>query len=292
MDTTITIRLLQYDDYPQVEALDTGIEDDYVKNIFERLVVEPNCLFGVFQEGQLVSMGGYTVYAKNYAMLGRLRSDRRYKGNGFSTSLMSHMIHTAFQQNDIQWVGANTEEHNRSAQRVMEKNRLTNYVTLHNATTKDTSSLESGAKPWNSITDLQKKKDWVEQTYVKTAAIFPYECYYPFPGATNLFQEEDLKKWSFYENDDKTRFVITKNDQKKNHYLHAVYPWNDFASQKGLWETISNDYHKLKKETGDDTYIWMDLTKEEAHSLPHHHPFELPSPWMLFGVDRARWEQL
>ncbi|MBY7143149.1 GNAT family N-acetyltransferase [Virgibacillus sp. NKC19-3] len=287
-----TIRPLHYGDSPQVLALDTGIEDDYVKNIFERLVEENNHLFGLFQDGQLVSIAGYTIYARSYAMLGRLRSDRRFKGNGFSTSLLTHALHAAFHQPDIQWAGANTQEHNLPAQRVIEKNGLSNYATLHGAVTKDTSALTAGAKPWNPVTNLQRKRDWINQTYVKSGQVFPYECYYPFPASMELFQDEDLEQWAFYENNDQTRMLITKTDQKKNHYLHAVYPWSDITSQPGLWETISSDYESLKETTGEDTYIWMDVTKEEAQILPANHGFELPSPWILYGIDRTNWEKL
>ncbi|UJL47684.1 GNAT family N-acetyltransferase [Virgibacillus sp. NKC19-16] len=287
-----TIRLLQNNDYPHVQDLDTGIEDDYVKDIFDRLIQGPSRLFGLFQDGQLVSIAGYTIYAGSYAMLGRLRSDRRWKGNGFSTSLMTHVLNAAFTLHSIKWAGANTQEHNLSAQRVIEKNGLSNYIILHGAVTKDTSALETGAKPWNPVTDLQRKRDWVQQTYVKSAQVFPYECYYPFPGSMDLFQDHDLEQWAFYENDDQTRVLITKTDQKKNHYLHAVYPWSDMATQPGLWETISSDYGRLKEQTGEDTYIWMDLTKEEAQTLPANHRFELPSPWLLYGIYKEEYEKL
>ncbi|WP_373895741.1 GNAT family N-acetyltransferase [Virgibacillus sp. CBA3643] len=287
-----TIIRLQNDDYPYVQALDTGIKDDYVKHIFDKLVQVSNRLFGLFQDGQLVSIAGYTIYTGSYAMLGRLRSDRRFKGNGFSTSLFSHALNAAFNNHSVKWAGANTQEHNISAQRVIEKNGLSNYVTLHGAITKDTSALETGAKPWNPVTDLQRKRDWVQQTYVKSGQVFPYECYYPFPASMDLFQDDDLEQWAFYENDNQTRVLITKTDQKKNHYLHAVYPWSDIVSQPGLWETISSDYYRLKEITGEDTYIWMDITKEEVQTLPANHQFELPSPWMLYGIDREEYERL
>ncbi|WP_404452118.1 GNAT family N-acetyltransferase [Virgibacillus necropolis] len=284
-----TIRVLHSEDYPHLEAMDTGIEDDYVKRIFSRLITGNNRLYGFFLDGQMVSMGGYSIYAKRYAMLGRLRSDRRYKGNSFATTLMSHMINEAFQLNDIQWVGANTQEHNTAACRVMAKIGLTPYSTLHGAITKDTSALESGSKLWNPVTDIQRKKDWVQEMYATSASVFPYECYYTFPISKDLFQEHDLRQWSFYENEAKTRALITKYDQKKHHYLHTVYPWNDITSQKGLWETISNDYRQLAKQTEEETYIWMDITKEAALSLPTGHQFELPSPWILYGMDKSKW---
>ncbi|SFA83478.1 Acetyltransferase (GNAT) domain-containing protein [Lentibacillus halodurans] len=282
-----TIRVLHSNDYPHLEVMDTGIEFDYIKHIFDRLVTGNNRLYGLFLDGQLVSLSGYSIYAGSYAMLGRLRSDRRFTGNGYSTELVSYVLNQVFQLNNIHWAGANTQEDNGSARRVLEKIGLSAYTTLHGAITKDISLLESGSEPWWPVTDLQRKQEWINRLYIKSASIFPYECYYPFPGSPDLFQDHDLMQWSFYENESGTRFLITKYDQKKHHYLHAVYPWNDIVSQQGLWETIANDYRRLAQQTDDETYIWMDLTKEEAQSLPLSHQFELPSPWILYGIDKV-----
>ncbi|WP_010529976.1 GNAT family N-acetyltransferase [Lentibacillus jeotgali] len=281
-----TIRMLDINDDPHYEAMDTGIEFDYVGRIFDRLTTGNNRLYGLFLDDQLVSVGGYSIYADSYAMLGRLRSDRRFMGNGFSTEVVSYVLQEALNVEGIHWIGANTQEHNISAQRVLEKIGLSPYITLHGALTKATSALESGAAPWQPVIDLQRKKDWVNQLYIQTRAIFPYECYYPFPSSADLLQDQDLQQWSFYENEAKTRFLITKYDQKKHHYLHAVYPWHDITSQPGLWETIARDYRKLLQHTDDETYIWMDLTKEEARTLPADHQFELPSPWILYGKEK------
>ncbi|MBP1949959.1 GNAT family N-acetyltransferase [Virgibacillus litoralis] len=285
-----TIRILNSDDFKHLEKMDTGIEDDYIKRIFNRLITGKNRLYGLFLDDQMVSLGGHSIYASRYAMLGRLRTDRRFMGNGFSTELMYHMMSKAFQINGIQWVGANTQEHNTPARRVMERIGLTPYIPQHAAQTKDTTALETGSEPWTPVTDLQRKKDWLKEMYSTPISIFPYECYYSFPVSKDLFQEHDLIKWSFYENQSKTRALITKTDQKKHHYLHAIYPWNDITSQEGLWETIANDYQQLLNQTEEETYIWMDLTKEQANALPINHQFTLPSPWILYGIDKSNWE--
>ncbi|PAV28065.1 GNAT family N-acetyltransferase [Virgibacillus profundi] len=288
---TTMIRTLNLNDFSNLESMETGIEDDYVKRIFNRLITGNNRLYGLFSDGQLVSYGGFTIYAKRYAMLGRLRSDRRYRGRNFATTLMSHIMHEAFKLNGIQWVGANTQEDNLATRRILEKLGMKQESVLHGALTKDTKALESGAKPWNKIYDLKRKKDWINEVYVKKTAVFPYECYYPLPASKELFPEDHLLEWSFYENDARTRFLITKKDQKKHHYLHAVYPWSDITKQAGLWETIANDYHQLVEQTADETYIWMDLTKEEVQSLPGDHKFTLPSPWILHGMERKKWKE-
>lgn len=283
------IRMLNNEDYPYFEAMDTAIEDDYVGRIFHRLTTGNHRMYGLFLNNKMVSMGGYSIFAQRYAMLGRLRSDCRFRGNNFATELISHIMSEAFQVSGIQWVGANTQEENRPARRVVEKLGLALYSVLHGAITNDTSGLESDTTPWNPIYSIERKRFWLREIYVKSAAVFPYECYYSFPASDDLFQEHELQQWSFYENEAQTRILITKYDQKGEHYLHVVYPWDDISSQKGFWETISNDYHKLKNQTEGDTYIWLDVTREQAQSLPMNHQFELPSPWILYGIDKENW---
>ncbi|WP_077324706.1 GNAT family N-acetyltransferase [Virgibacillus siamensis] len=283
-----TIRLLQDDDKPLVEAMDTGIENDYVLRVFDRLSREPNRIYGLFQDGQLVSIGGISIYANTYAMLGRIRTDRRFKKKGYASEIMSYIKDVAFRDEKIQWVGANTQEENLPARRVMEKIGLSEYTMLHGALTKNTSMLESGAMPWRPVTELERRKKWIHQTFIEPGNVFPYECYYPFPATANLFPDHELRKWTFYENADASRFLITKPDQKKHQYLHVIYPWSDLSDQEGLWETISRDYRQLANQTGEETYIWMDLTKEEAQTLPADHAFILKSPWILYGKNKSK----
>ncbi|SEQ95950.1 hypothetical protein SAMN05216232_3808 [Virgibacillus subterraneus] len=96
-------RVLNSNDFKHLEKMNTGIEDDYIKRIFNRLITGKNRLYGLFLDDQMVSLGGYSIYASRYAMLGRLRTDRRFMGKGFSTELMYHMMNKAFQINGIQW---------------------------------------------------------------------------------------------------------------------------------------------------------------------------------------------
>lgn len=282
------IRHLTIDDLPYLEVMETGIENDYVKRIFERLISGNNQLYGMFWDDQLVSVGGYSIFAKSYAMLGRMRSDLRFRGNDLSTQLMSKVMKEALKLPDIQWVGANTQEENSPARRVLEKIGLTEQTVIHGATTKDVSMFEKGANSWQEVCNLERKKEWIDKLYIKTEAIFPYECYYPFPASANLFPHEKMREWSFYENDAATRVLITKKDFKKHAYLHAIYPWCDLTEQPGLWETISEAYRMLAADTEDETFIWLDLTKEQAHSLPNTHRFSLPSPWVLYGNSKQK----
>src|SRR5699024_1899379 len=140
--------------------------------------------------------------------------------NGYATQLMRYMQDAAFDLPQVQWVGANTQENNLSARRVMEKINLSAHTILHGATTDDVTLLAKGAPPWQKITDIQRKREWLLHTYVENEWIFPYECYYLFPSSPALFPDDVIHEWNFYENPDHTRFVLTKKDRKKHHYLH------------------------------------------------------------------------
>lgn len=287
-----TIRQLTSKDYIQIQSLDTGIPKDYVIRIYDTLIKGNNYLYGLFVGDDLACFGGYSVYNRVYAMLGRLRSDLRFRGNNYATELMLYIIDQAFHHANIQWIGANTKEDNLPARRVLEKVGLTPYPALYAALTKDTTTLETGAKPWSKINKLTEKKAWLNKLFISTNSLFPYECYYPFPASWELFRDNEITEWNFYENEDKTRFLVTKPDQKGHLYLHVIYPWNDITNQNGLWETISQEYHDFSKQYSDiKTYIWIDLMEEEVNYLPENHSFQLTSPWILHGIHKSNWKK-
>ncbi|MFB4159437.1 GNAT family N-acetyltransferase [Geomicrobium sp. JSM 1781026] len=280
------IRQLHAEDRSVFARMHTGIEDDYILHIFDRLVTGNSYLYGLFIEEQLVTIGGFTIFQNTYAMLGRLRTDTRYRGQNLSTKLMETVIDKAFSIPEIQWVGANTQEHNTSARRVLTKLGLTPTATLHGATTQHPERLTNGSERWSEITDKTEKLRWLEKAYTSSGNVFPYECYYPFPATPSLFSEDDVANWRFFQNATEDRFFVAKKDQKKYHYVHLAYPWPDAADQPGLWETVTTLFEEQTKETGDLTYVWLDLTKEMARTLPSDHPFDLPSPWILHGTYR------
>ncbi|TWT25205.1 GNAT family N-acetyltransferase [Planomicrobium sp. CPCC 101110] len=285
-----SIRRLALEDLPCLEAMETGIEDDYVKRIFKRLVTtENNRLYGLFLGERLTSVCGYTTFAGHYAMIGRIRSDIRFRGKDLATQLTLHVRDEAFKLPHIQWVGANTQEENLAARRVLEKNGFSSYPPLYGAIAKDLSKLVSDGIPWKELHGLKEKQAWLDKLYIRTGEVFPYECYYPFPASKELFSDAKLAEWSFYENPSGSRVLITKQDFKKDYYLHAIYPWDDPMEQEGLWETISADFNELASQTKEAASIWMDLTKDQAQSLPDGHSFKLPSPWLLHGIWRKEY---
>ncbi|MFD1032313.1 GNAT family N-acetyltransferase [Metaplanococcus flavidus] len=280
------IRVLTKEDLPNLKAMKTGIEDDYVIRVFDRISSGNNKLFGLFADDQLVSIGGLTIFAKQYAMLGRMRSDLRFRGNDFSTTLMSKVLEEAFNLPGIKWVGANTQEENLPAQRVLKKIGLTERYISYGATAEEITRLVNGGTVWQRQDDLSRKKQWLQQLFVDPAAVFPYECYYPFPATEGMFEDSQIDQWNFFENKEGDRVLITKRDYKKYHYLQAVYPFDDLMEQPGLWETISLARKELADEINKETHIWMDLTKQQAAALPDNHSFVLPSPWILYGKGR------
>lgn len=283
-----SIRQLNLDDLHYLEAMETGIEDDYILRVYSRISSGSSRMYGLFQEGQLASVGGYTIFAKQYIMLGRMRSDLRFRGNNLSTQLMSYIMEQAFELPAIQWIGANTQLENASARRVMDKLGLAEVSTLYSAISSTASSLEADGPVWKEVTDLKQKKAWIDRLYIKTGAVFPYECYYTFPASEELFADANLAQWSFFENPDRDRLLITKKDYKREYYLHTVYPWDDLMEQPGLWETISMKQRQLSEKVKTNALLWMDLSPAQVSKLPEHHTFELPSPWLLYGTERLK----
>lgn len=280
-----TIRLLTADDLQALQDMDTGIDDDYVIRVFDRISTGPNRLYGLFHDGRLASIGGYTIFAGSYAMLGRMRSDMRFRGLSLSSRLMAHVQDAALKHPGIRFVGANTQEFNLPAQRVLEKIGLSRQAELFSAIAKNVEIFESGAAAWKKIDSAEEKMRWLEEVYIRSGRVFPFECYYPFPASAELFSGQPLAQWEFYENPARDRIVITKHDVKKYDYLHTLYPWEDLFEQPGLWETLRAPLEKIRFESEEGAFVWMDLTRKQASHLPENHPFDLPSPWFLYGTD-------
>lgn len=278
------IRQLSGEDLHALQAMQTGIDDDYVIRVFDRISNGHNRLFGLFHDGQLASIGGYTIFSGSYVMLGRMRSDLRYRELNLSTRLMDHVRNAALEHDGIRFIGANTEEINIPAQRVLENIGLAKQSVLVAATAAQVQGLESGAAPWRKIESVEEKMRWLQEVYIRPGRIFPFECYYPFPATPELFSESHLSGWDFFENPAQDRIVITKPDVKKYDYLHTLYPWDDLHEQPGLWETLSAPLEAIRAQSEEGAFVWIDLTHEQVRQLPEGHPFELSSPWFLYGT--------
>lgn len=152
-----TIRQLTDDDLQALQDMDTGIDDDYVIRVFDRISTGNNRLFGLFHDGRLASIGGYTIFAGSYAMLGRMRSDVRFRGQSLSSRLMAHVRDAALDHPGIRFVGANTQEFNLPARRVLEKSACHSKLNYF-LQSQRTWSLSKAAQCHGEKSPVQKKK--------------------------------------------------------------------------------------------------------------------------------------
>ncbi|GGP16551.1 GNAT family N-acetyltransferase [Oceanobacillus neutriphilus] len=283
------IRQLLPSDINFMESMYTGIADDYIIRIFDRLCTGNNVLFGYFIHNQLVSTAGYTTFGPEFAMLGRLRSDIRYRGQGYSKRLIQYVLDQAFQAKELQWIGANTQADNVPAQKVLNRIHLEKQTAFYGCTAKRLDALLDMKPGWQEATQTETKKKLLHTYHISKNTFFPVECYYPFPSSPKLFQNDQIKSWRFFQQEGLFP-LITKKDIKKETYLHAVYPYQDLFDRRGLWETIAAAQKDLQNQCPDEeVHIWIDIPASIINRLPENHPFELDSPWLLYGIDRDTW---
>ncbi|KYG25603.1 GNAT family N-acetyltransferase [Alkalihalobacillus trypoxylicola] len=282
------IRRLYKEDKLLFEQMNTGIEDDYVLHIYDQLMEEPHFLYGLFEQNQLVSIGGYTMFADEYAMLGRLRSDLSYRGKGYASKLLEFVMNEALKQPEVKWIGGNTQKDNPSAMKVLNKLGLKSYPLIYHATTNDVGSLKRVGELWRKINDFTEKKRWLLENYSDSNNLFGYECYYPFPASEALFSNEKIKEWTIFENESKTRCLLLKNDVKGVPIVHVIYPYDDIWTQPGLWKTIQTFYDAKPIHKESDTQIWLDLSDQQLLSIPAEHTFTISTPWILYGENRQQ----
>ncbi|WP_181349623.1 GNAT family N-acetyltransferase [Thalassobacillus sp. CUG 92003] len=279
----MNIRRLTLQDYDALHAMQTGIEDDYVVRIFDRLVTsDVHELFGLFRNGHMLSVGGYSLFAEGrFAMLGRLRSDHRYLGQGMATELLSPIIEDLKQRPEVAWIGANTHVHNSSARRVLEKIGVQQGPQLHYLilTEPDKLNATPGAV-WEPVQELTKKRALLRSLHQNALGVFPYECYYPFPFDDALFTDAYLQTCSFYQSPDQQRFVVIQNDQKKYQYAHVKYFWNDHYEQPGFFETLRDHW----QHNPDNVGCWIDFSPEGYQNIQDLTPYEVKDPWVLYGM--------
>ncbi|MFD1067264.1 GNAT family N-acetyltransferase [Oceanobacillus locisalsi] len=251
-----------------------------------------NTLFGLFIDNRLVCTAGYTTFGSANAMLGRLRTDIRYQGQGYSKQLTQYVRNQAFQAQALEWLGANTQKNNIPAQQVLNSSYFEKQTLLYGCTAQSIDNLLRAGNVWPKTTQLKEKQNLLHTYHVNKHTFFPIECYYPFPSTSTLFQEEakQIEDWRFFQEGDLPP-LVTKTDTKKEAYLHAVYPYEDLFQRPGLWETIVQAQKDLQNQCPDETvHVWMDIPASIIHQLPEDHPFELDSPWLLYGMDRNTWK--
>ncbi len=279
----LQVRQLTPEDLPALERMKTGIKDDYVIHIFDRLMESPTQkLFGLFKQKQLISIAGYSLFGQcQFAMIGRLRSDLRYRAQGYATELLAHVTDHIKKLNTVKWMGANTHVHNLSARRLLEKAgldpwKVTHYLTLIN---QQALTQHTPGSLWEEVTDTQKKREILSNLNNNELGLFPYECYYPFPYDEAFFTNQYLADAHLYMNSSHSRVVLIKNDQKKHDYSHVKYFWNDHYEQPGFFETVLQHWHQNPQNTG----CWIDFSDQGFRNIPDLTPYDVQKPWMLYG---------
>ncbi|WP_079478260.1 GNAT family N-acetyltransferase [Halobacillus salinus] len=283
MEQVAHVKMLTIDDLPALMAMETGIEDDYVVRIFDRLIEsDSHQLFGLFQEGQMLAVAGYSLFGQNkFAMLGRLRSDRRFQQKGNATRLLEPIVDHLKRVPGVEWVGANTHLGNIPARRVLQKLGIEQGPVIHYLTLKDPEKLSGHTKGpvWNRVEDLNEKYRLLDSLESNALDMFPYECYYPFPYDKSLFTDDYLEESSFYLSPDQQRFVIIRNDTKKYDYSHVKYFWDDHYDQPGFFETLQDHWNQNPDNAG----CWIDFSAQGFKNIPDLSAYDVQEPWILYG---------
>lgn len=279
----LDIRKLEWEDLDNLKQMDTGIEDDYVLRIFPKLIEsKEHEIFGLFQGEALVSVAGYTIFADKFAMLGRMRSDRRYTGKGYSTEVMTFIAELLRKDPDIHWIGANTQTHNYPAQRVIERSGMkpgpVHYYAILKA---KIDHLGTKGQLWKKIDGLASKRILLSSLDYNALDAFPYECYYPLPFDKGLFTDDYLNECTFYINPAEDRFVIFRNDWKGDLHTHVKYFWDDHFQQPGFFETVYQNWAENPEAAG----AWVDFSETGYKNIPDPSLFEVQKPWLLY----SRW---
>ncbi|MCP8617664.1 GNAT family N-acetyltransferase [Salirhabdus salicampi] len=278
---TLQIRQLQQSDLPSLEQMDTGIEDDYVIRIFSDLVKsERHEMYGLFRDENLVTIAGYSLFANHFAMLGRLRSDRRFTAKGYATELMKTVIEELKRKSFVKWIGANTQRNNISARKVLQKLGMQSHTTVYSSKLIHPKNIYGKPGPlWQTAETITEKRAWLASVKESALGMFPYECYYPFPYDYLLFSDEYLEGCTFYYNEEKSRFFILKEDRKDQWYLQFIYFWNDHFEQPGLIDTVIRALNTYSS----DYNLWVDFSEHAYEHLPYKDAFDIQDPWMMHG---------
>lgn len=276
------IRRLSLTDNEAVQNMDTAIENDYVKRIFSTLV-ESDLLYGAFEGKHLVALAGSTLFARHYAVLGRLRTDQRYRGKGFSTQLLQVMLQEIDQLPEVHWIGLATQEDNIAVQKISRRIGLEQLSTFHSCILNEEGmhalkkEKDHGTENWIEVSCSKDKRDLIRLSISEQNElnIFPYSCYYPLPYHENLLDDQYLEKCQLWKKE--KRFVCLMADEKGDSYFQMKYFWNDSFEQEGLWAKVIDEAEKAGRK------IWIDMSPEGFERIPNLRYFNLSPAWELYG---------
>jgi len=275
------IRQLTVEDLELYQKMQTGLDSDYMLRAFERLTTPPeHHLFGLFVGEELATIAGYSLFPGGYAMLGRLRSDMRFRGAGHATAINRYLIDLLETQSEVNWVGGYTNVNNLPARKILHKLDIPELQTYHNMTLVRPDLLnDAPGNVWASIDQIDEKRRVIDQLAEDVLTYYPLECYYPFPYSKELITDEKLAGTRFYHNEPADRWLLISDDVKGDNYAQVRYFWEDYFSQAGLFETVLADIEQSKEPRK----AWFDFTPEAFEKIPNKAAFDIQEAWILYG---------
>lgn len=276
------IKQLTGEDFELYQNMETGLEDDYMLRAFERLTTPPeHYLYGLIKDNQLVTIAGFSMFPGGYAMLGRLRSDKRFRGSGHATYLIEQLIDLLKKSSDINWFGGYTNINNLPARQILKKLGIPKLKKYYSFPLVEPDLLEATrGNIWSSISEITEKRQVLEQLSKDVLTIYPLECYYPFPYRQELITDQKLAETRFYHNDRENRWLLISDDIKGAAYAQVRYFWDDYFTQPGLFETVVSDL----KRSDQPQQAWFDFTTEAFAKIPNKQAFEVQDGWILYGM--------
>ncbi|WP_181186004.1 GNAT family N-acetyltransferase [Alkalicoccus urumqiensis] len=274
------IRRLTQEDYDLYCGMELGAGRDYIRDVYHRLVESPGRMYGWFEEGHLAATAGWSLTADTFAMLGRLRTDVRFRGRGIAGKLMEEVRALAGQETGAHWIGGFTEIENKPARRVLEQAGLIGGPEFHIWKRQTLPEVPAEAVPWKEVHDSDEKRRWLEKMY--ETRHMPVECYYPFPPEKPLFRSVNTNEWHIVVHPDGKRAAAAVHDQKGNDYLHVLYPWTDADRQPGLWKALTPVKEALDARLETETIVWIDEYGDQPWVASSTQRWELDSSWILY----------
>lgn len=272
---SLLIRRLTSKDIPIIKEMPTGLKEDYVGRILQRLL-EEETLLGYFYKEKLVGIAGMTIFERQAVVLGRLRTHADYRNQGIASALMKALQKEACHHRLISWVGYATEEYNTPGNRLaphlkmkleakVVSSRVSPYVMIG----------QNKTEPFKRVVAADKKIT-IETYWKKNESdFFPYSIYYPLPFLP-ILSPSYLNQVELFVNGS-GGFMIMK-EEKGASYLHLKVFNETTLYSKELWETV-NAYASEEART-----IWVDLPLQQAKWLE---PYSHQTVWHLYGQKRS-----
>ncbi|GEM01230.1 Ribosomal protein S18 acetylase RimI [Halolactibacillus halophilus] len=276
----ISIRRLTMNDFSLYQQMQTGMNNDYMLTVFERLVTPPaNYLYGLFDDDILASVAGYTYFPGGNAMLGRLRSDKQFRQLGYSTQLLHYLVDTVKQDPSVKFIGGYTQIDNTPAKKILTKLGMKHIDTYHSFPAVNLKPLITDQILWDEITDYDEKRQALQSLTNRGVASFPYEAYYPFPLTENLIPAEKLRVMRLFKSPLTGHCLFVDNDYKGEALLNIRYVHDDLFTTPGLFFTIDQ---LLKHEP--DRLPWFNFSLTQYQKLTDKDCFRLEPGWELHGT--------